>query len=221
LTKVNNSYFASSIGGSLSNGEYTKEVLVGHPLGSFYVYDVTGINEDGAFTYSDKRVVAGSYIPTYTYGLSFGGTYKKFDFSVDTYGVGGNKIYNGKKAQHFGGENIEFDYLESFWTPSNPNATNPKPYNQTPKASTYFIEDGSFFRINNITIGYTLPKFYEKVQKIRVYITATNPFVFTKYSGFSPEVVGGDNANPLGNAGIELDAYPTNKTFLFGLNVSL
>lgn len=221
LTKVNNSYFASSIGGSLSNGEYTKEVLVGHPLGSFYVYDVTGINEDGAFTYSDERVVAGSYIPTYTYGLSFGGTYKKFDFSVDTYGVGGNKIYNGKKAQHFGGENIEFDYLESFWTPSNPNATNPKPYNQTPKASTYFIEDGSFFRINNITIGYTLPKFYEKVQKIRVYITATNPFVFTKYSGFSPEVVGGDNANPLGNAGIELDAYPTNKTFLIGLNVSL
>ncbi len=221
LTKVNNSYFASAIGGSLDNGEVTKEVLVGHPLGSFYVFDVTGINEDGALTYSDKRVIAGSYIPTYTYGLSFGGTFKAFDFSVDTYGVGGNKIYNGKKAQHFGGENIEFAYLDSFWTPSNPNATNPKPYNQTPPASTYFIEDGSFLRINNITVGYTFPKFYQKIQKVRVYLTATNPFVFTKYSGFSPEVVGGENADPLKTAGIELNAYPTNKTFLIGLNVSL
>jgi TonB-linked SusC/RagA family outer membrane protein len=221
LTKVYNSYFANTFGGGLSNGEYTKEVLLGHPLGSFYVYDVTGINEDGAFTYSDERVIAGSYIPTYTYGLSFGGTYRNFDFSVDTYGVGGNKLYNGKKAQHFGGENIEFAYLDSFWTPSNPNAANPKPYNQTPKASTYFIEDGAYLRINNITVGYTIPKKISKIQKIRVYATAINPFVFTKYSGYSPEIAGDNNGNPLGTAGIELDAYPTNKTFLLGLNVSL
>ena len=220
LTKVNNSYFTNFIGGDLSNGQYTKQVLVGQPLGSFYVYDVTGINGDGALTYSDERVVAGSYLPTYTYGLSVGVNYRNFDFSVDAYGVGGNKIYNGKKAQHFGGENIEYSYLNSFWTPSTPNATNPKPYNETPIASTYFIEDGSFLRINNITIGYTLPKIYNKIEKVRLYVTAINPFIFTKYSGYSPEVVGNNNANPLGNAGIELDAYPTNKTFLLGLNVS-
>ncbi|MFN3754802.1 SusC/RagA family TonB-linked outer membrane protein [Flavobacterium sp.] len=221
LTKVNNAYFSRLIGGGLGNGEYTKQVLVGQPLGSFYVYDVLGINGDGAFIYSDERVVAGSYLPTYTYGLSLGGSYRNFDFSVDTYGVGGNKVYNGKKAQRFGGENIEYSYLDSFWTPSTPNATNPKPYNEIPRPSTYFLEDGSFLRINNITIGYTIPKFYSKIEKVRVYITAVNPFVFTKYTGYSPEVVGGDNANPLGGAGIELDAYPTNKTFLFGLNVSL
>lgn len=220
LTRVNNSYFSNFIGGDLSNGQYTKQVLVGQPLGSFYVYQVTGINGDGALTYSDTRVIAGSYLPTYTYGLSIGVNYKKFDFSIDTYGVGGNKIYNGKKAQHFGGENIEYDYLNDFWTPSTPNASNPAPYNETPVASTYFIEDGSFLRINNITVGYTLPNFYNKIEKVRLYITAINPFVFTKYSGYSPEVVGGNNANPLGNAGIELDAYPTNKTFLLGLNVS-
>ncbi|MEO5775494.1 MAG: SusC/RagA family TonB-linked outer membrane protein [Flavobacterium sp.] len=220
LLKANNAYFARLVGGSLSNGYTTKQVLVGEALGSFYVYQVTGKNADGNFTYSDEKVVAGSYLPTYTYGLSFGINYKNFDFSTDAYGVGGNKVYNGKKAQRFGGENIEYDYLNSFWTPSTPNGSNPAPFNEVPRPSTYYIEDGSYLRINNITLGYTLPKFYEKIDKIRMYVTAVNPFIFTKYSGYSPEISGSDNANPLEGAGIELDAYPTNKTFLFGLNVS-
>lgn len=220
LVKADNSYFANLIGGGLGNGQWTKQVIVGEALGSFYVYQVTGKNGDGNFTYSSERVVAGSYLPTYTYGLSFGINYKKFDFSVDAYGVGGNKVYNGKKAQRFGGENIEHGYLNSFWSPSTPTGANPAPYNEVPIASTYFVEDGSYLRINNITIGYTLPKIVEKIDKVRIYATAINPLLFTKYSGYSPEVVGGDNANPLGGAGIELDAYPTNKTFLIGLNVS-
>ena len=220
LVKAQNSYFANYIGGGLGNGQWTKQVLVGEALGSFYVYQVTGKNADGNFTYSDERVVAGSYLPTYTYGLSFGINYRKFDFSVDTYGVGGNKVYNGKKAQRFGGENIEYAYLDSFWSPATPNGANPAPFNEVPRASTYYIEDGSYLRINNITIGYTLPKIIEKIERVRIYATAINPLLFTKYSGYSPEVVGGDNANPLGGAGIELDAYPTNKTYLFGLNVS-
>lgn len=220
LVKADNSYFATLIGGGLGNGQWTKQVLVGEALGSFYVYQVTGKNSDGNFTYSNERVVAGSYLPTYTYGLSFGINYKNFDFSADAYGVGGNKVYNGKKAQRFGGENIESDYLDSFWTPSTPNGTNPAPFNEVPVASTYYVEDGSYLRINNITIGYTLPKFFDKIDKVRVYATAINPFMFTKYTGYSPEVSGSNNADPLGSAGIELDAYPTNKTFLFGLNVS-
>jgi hypothetical protein len=220
LTNVDNTYFSDYIGGSINNGQWTKKVLVGEALGSFYVYQVTGINGDGNFTYSTDRVVAGSYLPKYTYGFSFGGNYKKFDFSVDAYGVGGNKVYNGKKAQRFGGENVEFDVLTDFWTPSNPIATNPTPFNSIPLSSTYYIEDGSYLRINNITIGYQFPKFYNKIDKVRAYITAVNPFIFTKFSGYSPELSGGNNADPLGNAGIELDAYPTNKTFLLGLNVS-
>ena len=94
LTNVNNAYFSNFIGGSINNGQWTKQVLVGEALGSFYVYDVTGIDGDGNFTYSDERVVAGSYLPTYTYGLNFTLNYKKFDFSVDTYGVGGNNLEN-------------------------------------------------------------------------------------------------------------------------------
>lgn len=219
LEEVYSPFFGEYIGGDLGNGQYTKQVLEGHPLGSFYVYDVTGYNSDGAFTYSEERVVAGSYIPTYTYGFNIGASYKNIDFSVDAYGVGGNELYNGKKAQRFGGENVESAVLDDFWTPSTPNAENPRPSNDVPRASTYYIEKGDFLRINNITVGYTLPKMFDGIDKTRIYLTAVNPFLFTEYSGFSPEIVGNDNANPLGRAGVELDAYPTNKTFLFGLSV--
>ncbi|WP_188621206.1 SusC/RagA family TonB-linked outer membrane protein [Flavobacterium suaedae] len=215
----NEELFGAYTGGGLGNGQYTKQVLIGQPLGSFYVYDTTGFNSDGAFTYSDQRVVAGSYIPTTTYGINLGLTYKGIDFSVDAYGVGGNKLYNGKKAQRFGGENIEYDLLDSFWTPSTPNATNPKPSNDVPRASTYYVENGDYLRINNITLGYKLPLDIKGIDRIRVYATAVNPFLFTNYSGFSPELSGSGNGDPLGSAGIELDAYPTNKSYLFGLNI--
>lgn len=232
VSRANNPYFQNQTGsGDLGNGQWTKAVAQGESLGSFYVYDQIGYNSDGAPLFDDMvdgvagltqddRIFAGSYIPTFTYGLNVGLNYRNFDFSVDAYGVGGNKIYNGKKAQRFGGENIEYDLLDSFWTPSTPNAINPRPSNDVPRPSTYYLEKGDYLRINNITLGYTLPKFFEKLDKVRLYVTAVNPFLFTKYSGYSPEVVGGDNANPLGTAGIELDAYPTNKTFLFGVNVN-
>ena len=216
--------------GGLGNGVTTKRVYLNQPLGSFYVFEQTGYNSDGLPIYNDMvdgvagltnddRINAGSYIPDYTYGLQIGLVYKNVDFSVDGYGVGGNVVYNGKKAQRFGNENIEYDILDSFWTPSTPNADNPKPNNEVPTASSYYVEDGAFFRINNITLGYTIPKI-EKLDKVRLYVTAVNPFIFTKYSGYSPEVVGGNNGDPLGSAGIELDAYPTNKTFLVGVNVT-
>ncbi len=221
LKEVNHIFFGNYVGGSLGNGETTKQVLVGQPLGTFYVYEATGYNAAGALELSEQRKAVGSYLPKYTYGLNLGFTYRDIDFSVDAYGVGGNKIYNGKKAQRLGiGENVEADLLSDFWTPSNPNAANPAPIGDKPKPSTYYVEDGDFLRINNITIGYTLPPLVDGLDKVRFYATAVNPFLFTKYTGFSPEVSGSNNGDPLGTAGIEVDAYPTNKTFLFGLNVS-
>lgn len=232
VSEITSVYFQNFSGsGSLNNGQYTKLVKEGEPLGSFYVFDQIGYNSDGAPQFNDMidgipgltdndRINAGSYIPKNTFGFNLGLTYKNIDFLVDTYAVTGNKLYNGKKAQRFGGENVEYAVLDDFWTPSNPNALNPKPSNEVPMASTYYIEDGSFFRINNITLGYTLPKMIDQIEKVRFYVTATNPFIFTNFSGYSPELSGNDGGNPLGTAGIELDAYPTNKTFLFGVNLS-
>ena len=221
LKEVNNIFFGDYVGGNLGNGVNTKQVLVGQPLGTFYVYDVTGYTSDGSLQLSENKRAVGSYLPKFTYGINLGFNYKNIDFSVDAYGVGGNKLYNGKKAQKQQGENVEADLLNDFWTPSNPGASNPRPFNDRPLASTYYVEKGDYLRINNITIGYTFPKVFESIDKIRLYVTAVNPFLFTKFTGYSPEISGNDNGNPLGTAGIELDAYPTNKTFLFGLNVGL
>lgn len=231
VSSIDTPYFKNFAGsGDLGNGEYTKLIKLGQPLGSFYVFEQIGYDSGGVPIYNDMvdgiagltdndRINAGSYIPDYTYALNFSINYRNFDFSVDTYGVGGSKIYNGKKAQRMGGENVEYEILDDFWTPSTPNAENPKPFNERPRPSTYYVENGDYFRINNITLGYTLPKMIDKIDKVRIYLTAVNPFLFTDYSGYSPELVGNDDANPIRTAGIELDAYPTNRTFLVGANV--
>ncbi|MBP1663143.1 MAG: SusC/RagA family TonB-linked outer membrane protein [Bacteroidetes bacterium] len=221
IKHIYSSYFDKLTGGDLGNGHYTKEIHIGDPIGSFYVYEHTGYTEDGAFAYSSDRINAGSYIPKLTYGFNLGFDYKNFDFSTDWYGVMGNKVYNGKKSQRWGGENVEMNEFNDFWIPSNPkqDAANPRPYSDTPMASTYFIEKGDYLRINNITIGYSLPKVLKEIQKLRVYVTAVNPFIFTKYTGFTPELIG--SGTPLGSAGIELDAYPTNRSLTFGLNITL
>lgn len=232
VSRIDSRYFQNfTESGDLGNGQTVKRVFLDAPLGSFYVFEHIGYNADGSFKYNDMidgvagltdkdRINAGSYIPKYTYGINFGLNYRNIDFSVDCYGVGGNKIYNGKKAQRFGGENVEAEILDDFWTSSNTTAANPKPFNSTPLPSTYYIENGDYLRINNITLGYTLPKMLDRLDKVRIYVTAVNPFIFTNYSGYSPEIVGNDNADPLRGAGIELDAYPTNRTFLVGVNVN-
>ncbi len=232
LNKVNNQYFKNLTGsGGLPNGEWTKKVVEGDPLGSFYVFETIGFNSFGEFILNDMvdgvpgltdndRVNAGSYIPKYTYGVNLGVSYKRIELSVDLYGVGGNKVFNGKRAVRFQDINIEESQLSNFYTPSNPNAVNPSPSNITVRPSTHFIEDGSFLRVNNITLGYTLPTITKHIEKIRIFANAINPFIFTKFSGFSPELVGNEGANPLRLAGIELDSYPTNKTFSIGLNVT-
>ena len=217
LSNVYNEFFRDIVGGGLNNGVSTKKVVEGEAIGSFYVYEVTGFDEDGKFTYSESKVIVGSYLPKYTIGINFDAKYKNFDFGIQAYGVAGNKVYNGKKAQRFGGENVEWDLLKDFWLPSNPDATNPKPFNDIPLPSDYYIESGDYFRINNVTIGYTLPSFTKEFTNIRVYFTALNPVLLTPYSGYSPEISG----SPIGGAGIELDVYPTNKTFLFGLSINL
>ncbi|WP_047551729.1 SusC/RagA family TonB-linked outer membrane protein [Psychroserpens sp. Hel_I_66] len=227
ISKVTNPFFSEQLGGFINNGQYTKKIAVGQPLGSFYLYDVAGIDDNGDLVYKDlngdgvvdesDRDYFGSYLPKVFGGLNLGVQYKQFDFNVDTFANFGNKIYNGKKAQRFGNENIELVDFNSRYTTGRPSNTTPRAFNDVPLSSTYYLEDGDFFRINNITIGYTLPN-NEKgfFKSIRVYATAKNPFIFQKFTGFTPELPGA----PLGNAGIELDAYPTLKSFYVGLNTS-
>ena len=235
LASLKSSNVASINGGGLGNGQWTKlldETSVGHALGSFNLYEYAGIDQaTGAMLYykadgtkvaqglleeKDRKYV-GSILANSTYGITLGLKYKNIDFSADGYGTIGSKVYNGKKAQRFSGENIEDDLATNFWTANNTSTTNPGAFNLVPVASTYYLESGDFLRVNNITLGYTLPINTNYISSVRFYFNAINPFITKKFSGFSPELNG--DGSPYGTQGIELDAYPTLKSYVFGVNL--
>ena len=237
LSRLKSVNLSPVVGGNLGNGQDTKLLdnsSVGQPLGSFYLYQYAGIDpsngkmlyynasgakvtQDALSATADKKY-SGSILPTSNYGVSLGLNYKNFDFSVDGYGTGGAKVYNGKKAQRFTGENIEQSVATNFWSVSNTTASNPAPFNQVPVASTYYMESGDFFRVNNISFGYKLPLAENGfLNYCRVYVNAINPFITQKFSGFSPELNG--NGNPYGSQGVELDAYPTLRSLVIGANL--
>jgi hypothetical protein len=228
LEKITNQFAFEQSGGSIDNGQVTKLLREGEPIGSFYLLEVLGFDERGEFVYNDinddgvidndDRKFFGSYQPDVFYGINIGCTYKNWDFSVDGYGNAGNKIYNGKKAQRFGGENIEQTVANNMYSATSASNQNPAPFNDVPPSSTYFLEDGDFFRINNITVGYTFSNVIEGIQKIRIYGLAQNPFIFKSFSGYTPELPG--NGDPLGTSGIELYAYPSVTSYLFGVNIN-
>jgi TonB-dependent starch-binding outer membrane protein SusC len=236
-------------GGIGANQQYTTKTDNGQPVGSFYVLQVLGVFQNdgeisayksangqviqpsanvGEFKYQDTngdgriddndRVFVGSYQPKAYYGINAGLNYKSLDLSIDVIGNTGNQVYNGKKAFRQGvQDNVESALAYTRWTPSNGSQTEPAANGGNLPPSTYFVESGSFIRLNNVTIGYTLPKnLLEKIKvsNIRVFMTAQNAYTYKKYSGFTAELPG----NPT-SSGIELNAYPTTKTFALGLNV--
>lgn len=190
-------------------------------------------NNDGVVDPNDRQFV-GSFQPKFFYGFNVGLNFRNIDFSADFYGNAGNKIYNGKKAFRYETtDNIEAAYADNRWKPDRPSNTDPRMLTSDMPASTYFVESGSFLRCNNVTLGYTLK--IKGINSFRVYATAQNLFTIKKFTGFSAELPGGtlDNVeNPnlkrittnsstgILDAGIELSAYPTTRTFAFGVNVS-
>ena len=230
-------------GGSLGNSQITKRLQEGQPIYAWWMYETEGVwqnqaeidanphigtpqpgqlryrdqNGDGVIDDKDKKFF-GSYIPKYNYAVNISLNYKNIDLSVDGFGVGGNKIYNGLKGTRInGGENIAAETFNNRWHGEGTSNVNPGA-NRDALASNYYLEDGAYFRINNITLGYTLRDVIG-ISKLRMYGTAQNPFLFTKYSGFTPEL--NQNGVPVETAGIELSAYPNIKTFLFGVNIEL
>lgn len=242
LTRVNDSNISQISGGSLGNGQWTKlfnNTTVGHALGSFYLWEADGYDANGNLKYKDlngngvtgsadagDRKYFDSYIPKSTLGLNLSMTYKNLDFNLSGYGAFGFNVYNGKKAQRIAGENIEASVANDFWTPTNTNAGNPRPYTTIPIASTFFLEKGDYFRINNISVGYTFRDIMDHVKSIRLYVSAINPVIFTKYSGYNSELSGfnsssaADEGDPYKLAGVELDSYPALRSFVFGLNIN-
>ncbi len=181
-------------------------------------------NNDGTINDGD-RVYSGSPFPKFTYAINGGFNYKNFDFSFGFQGVSGNKIYNAT-ALELADVTRGTNYLAStldYWTPENPNASNPRliwtdPNRNARSESDRFLEDGSYFRLRNVQIGYTFPNAWFKgfIQKARVYLNAENLFTITDYSGYTPDV----NSSNVYSRGFDEFIYPSNRTFMLGLNVT-
>ena len=225
-------------GGSLGNGQTVTRTSVGQPVGSFWVYETDGLYQTveeindtphfpgtkiGDFKYKDNnddgvldnedRIFVGSYQPVFYFGINLMVNIKRFDMQVSAFGNVGNKVYNGKKAQRWGGENIEASLVDR-WTEENTNTTTPRAFNNVPVASDYYVESGDFFRFNNITVGYTIPLNSSVITKLRIYLSTQNPYTFQAFSGYNPELPGG-----VMNSGIEMNPIPTTGKYLFGVNL--
>ena len=234
------------LGGSLgTGGKFGTRTVIGLPIGAFYGYKVDGIfqnegeiadsptlggevpgdlkfvdvNGDGVITTSDRTYI-GNPIPDLIWGMHAGFEIAGFDISVDLSGQRGNKLYNAKKMARFGTYNFDISYLDR-WTGEGASNNEPRITNggHNYEESERFIENGSYWRIRNINIGYTLPQHLMsrfQISRARVYINGTNIFTQADYTGFTPEIAG---ANIL-SVGIDRGVYPVAKTYNVGISVS-
>ena len=179
------------------------------------------VNGDGEITTADRSMI-GNPTPDFTYGLSVNVGYKNFDLSVDMMGVYGNEIYRTWNIFEWS----QFNYLESKmgrWHGEGTSNTEPilnrkRAINGKDYPSDYFVEDGSFFRIRNIQLGYTFGADMLKklrMRSLRVYINAQNPKTWKNNTGYSPEIGGSATA-----FGIDANPYPMPAVYTFGLNLT-
>lgn len=237
-------------GGSTNQNITTSETKAGYPIGGYWLISTAGYfnsqeevdayakdgkkiqpaaepgdikfvdaNNDGVIN-DDDRVFQGSPFPDFTFALNGNMRYKNFDLSIGLQGVLGNKIYNATRQtleDVTKGSNFLASCLD-YWTPENKNASHPRLTWNTRAESDRYLENGSYLRLRSVQLGYTFPQTWFKgaIQHARVYINAENLFTITSYSGYSPDV-NADNAN---YRGFDNFIYPTNRTFMLGLNVT-
>ena len=175
-------------------------------------------NGDGKIDLNDRSYF-GSYQPPVYFGINGGLNYRHVDFSFVFSGNLNNKVYNAKKQDRTNIlNNVEASFANDRFTAARPSNTTPSALKEGMPNSTYFLESGSYLRLTNIVLGYTVPgTLLERAHlaSVRVFAAAQNVFTSTKYTGFTPELAGG----PL-NSGIELNTYPTSRTVTLGLNVN-
>ena len=200
---------------------------VGTAPGDFRFKDLNG---DNVVDQNDQTFL-GSPIPKLTYGFNVGGTYKDFDFKLFFLGVYGNKINAAYKYYTDGffisNYNMEKEALGRWTGPGTSNtlprliASDP---NNNSRVSDFYLQSGSFLRLQNIVLGYTLPKKMlekSKIKNLRVYLSAQNLLTFAKYTGFDPEV--GQQYSGSGGTrdiGIDNGNYPQSRTLSAGINLS-
>lgn len=179
-------------------------------------------NDDGLLDDQDK-VSAGNYLPSFMYGINFNMEYKNIDFSIQGQGVEGVSVFNVKRIARSGNQNIDQDFYDNMWQGQGTSNTYPSGDvlgGRNPDPNTFNVESGDYFRVRNITLGYTFNSdslLSNALSRLRIYASATNPITFHSYNGFTPEIPGG---NPT-NRGYDNGVYPISATYLIGLNINL
>ncbi len=210
------SYYGYEYLGLFGSNEEVAQYLHSTPTGTYSMGDAKyrDVNGDGKIN-DDDRVNLGNPFPWLTYGINLSGEYRGFDMQVFFQGVYGNKLYNAQreKLEGPGNESVMSTAMRNAWTPSTPNGNIPNPRNAVNfYTSSRFVEDGSYFRLKNIQLGYTIPKELTqraKIDRLRVYVSANNLLTFTNYTGYDPEV----------GSGVDYGNYPQSLTVSFGCNI--
>jgi TonB-linked SusC/RagA family outer membrane protein len=185
--------------------------------------DIKFVDESGDGTISDAdRVQIGSPFPDFTGGFNLNAEISGFDFNMFLYAALGQEIYSATRRYDMNGTNFPADWLNR-WTGQGTSDYYPRvtfvDNNLNQKTvSDFYIQDGSFVRLRNITLGYSLPQNIIKavgLSKLRLYVSAENLYTFTKYTGYDPEIGGGVFDN-----GIDRGIYPQARTIMTGINVT-
>lgn len=213
-----------SASGSGLTGATINGLINGQPIGTFYMPVFLGIGADSLSVFAESedagRMVVGQAIPDVMYNFYLNMSYKRFDFSANFNGVSGNDIYNNTAMNKF----YKAKLAKSFNTTSRAVEFPEESIINSSPVSTRYLENGSFFRLNNLTIGYNFNPaamgINNWVQDLRFYITGQNLFVVTDYEGFDPEINQDRSISGIQSHGIDLNGYPKARTFIFGLNVS-
>ncbi|MGE7776126.1 SusC/RagA family TonB-linked outer membrane protein [Chitinophaga sp. NPDC101104] len=216
------SFYGTVTDGILQTGEeHTKGKFTGNAVPKPGDRLYKDINGDGTFTTAADRAIIGNAQPDVILGLNNNFSWKGFALSVFLQGTFGNQVLNANRQalELFTGQQNAAGSARDRWTPENPSQTIPRAkLDPAPVFSDRFIEDGSFLRLKNVSLSYTLPKqFTGKISTVQVYVSAQNLATWTRYTGFDPEVTSGSNVSPGTDQGI----YPLSRTILGGLKVSL
>ena len=192
--------------------------------GDFRFVDTNGDNKIN----SDDRTNIGNGIPDWSFGFNFDAEWKGFDLSLFFQGVSGVDIFDATYRQDIASGNYPTWVLQR-WTGEGTSNTVPSlGDSKNWVCSDMYIQDGSYLRLKNITLGYTLPRSLTNkigINRFRAYVRAENLFTWTKYWGFDPEIGAGfDNdtqKHRTENSGVDYGVYPQARTFTIGFNISL
>ncbi|MDP3915190.1 MAG: TonB-dependent receptor [Bacteroidota bacterium] len=198
------------------SGSYAQLIMPGQPLGTFYGKRFTGFDSNGLEQYANNGAseVIGCAQPDFSYGFGSNFTYKNWSLAMNFHGTVGNDIYNGTRNNQAYLSNLPGRNVFKEAVTSGVSRSQPKVY------SSRFIEDASFLRLDNLTLGYNFKTKNTFLSNARAFVSAQNLFVLTGYTGLDPEVNSEVSSTGIAPLGVDYLSYPKARTFSLGINVS-